>query len=72
MKDESLEGSANLAGLIQHARLPWTHSISVPPAVKLAAAKHTQPALEPGVVLALEITEDLEAALGQLLRLPLI
>jgi hypothetical protein len=36
----------------------------MPPAVKLAAAKHARPAPDPGV-LALEITEDLEAALAQ-------
>jgi hypothetical protein len=37
----------------------------MPPAVKLAAAECARPAPDPGV-LALEITEDLEAALAQL------
>jgi hypothetical protein len=36
----------------------------VPPAVKLAAATHARPALDPDIVPA-EIVEDLQAALAQ-------
>ena len=41
-----------------------TLKISVTPAVRLAAASGVRPALDPGVI-ALEITEDLEAPLAQ-------
>jgi hypothetical protein len=36
----------------------------MPPAVKLAAATHARPALDPDIIAA-EIVEDLEAALSQ-------
>jgi len=41
-----------------------TGKVSVPPAVKLSAATHAQPALDPDITAA-EVVEDLQAALAQ-------
>ncbi len=41
-----------------------TLKVSMPPAVKLAAAENVRPALDPDII-AQEIVEDLQAALAQ-------
>jgi hypothetical protein len=64
LKDESLEDSANLAGLSSLPASLDTLEVSVPPAVKLQPHFCAQPTLDPDIIAA-EIVEDLQAALAQ-------
>jgi hypothetical protein len=74
VRRRSLEDSANLAGLKRvNPACPAsldTLKVSVPPAVKLAAAIHARPALDPDIIAA-DIFEDLQAVLAQFAEIAL-